>query len=145
MKTRVILILAVLVVGGACCLAGDPAKSPVAINDECILIPGNEISKDDQNQIKAILEKYNKVLYKIQRYENGTVKGSLGQLEVRKEIAADVAKYAKKDGLTSWTTQIGVCERYHSKSCSSGGPTCLEFRDSDQLVPEVAKILKKYK
>jgi hypothetical protein len=143
MKKHVISILAVLTIGLSFVIANPSGKGrPVKITKECIQIPGTEISQRHQDKVKAILEKYDGKLYKIQPYSNGKPQQPIGQMKIDAATAAEVAKYAKSTGLTAWTTQIGLCV---GMKCSMGGPACVkQAHASDELVEEVTKILKKY-
>jgi hypothetical protein len=120
-------------------------SEPVKITKDSITIPGTEITKEDQKEIDAILAKYDKSLYKIQIYKNGTLKktkGSLSQLSVAAAAVADVVK-AKAKGLSNWTIEItGLgCET----SCIKQSPTPPQAQaDQEALKKRLRTIFEKY-
>jgi hypothetical protein len=125
-------------------MAKPPGKGrPVKITRNCIQIPGTEISQSDQEKVSEIFKKYDKWprIYRIQPYGKGNPTRPIGEMKIDNKTAKEVANYATSTGLTSWTTQIGLCKDVGQK-CSSGGPQCLER--SLQLVEEITPILKKY-
>jgi hypothetical protein len=156
MKTRVIVTFAMIIGAVALCLAmakpptkGRPIK--IDVNGNCIQIPGTEISQSDQKNVKETFEKYDQgflkefgrriAIYKVQPYEKGVPQRPLGKMKIDKKIAVETDNYSKSVGLTSWTTQIGLCKQVGVK-CSSGGPNCLD--KSHELVKEIAPILDRY-
>jgi hypothetical protein len=173
MKTCVKLFLIVFAGVLAGCLNGSmtPGRGrpkPVKIDEHSVLIPGTTITAKDQDEVKEILEKYDGSFYRIEHYEKGVRKGRIGRMsavEMGHGYVSDFASFAKKSGLTSWTTKIGmgcnptrICpkstptptptaspspssgQRWEGKSCN---PTCIP-KESDALVKEVTPILEKY-
>lgn len=164
MKTPVtvsLVLLSLLLV--ACPIPPKPPEGlgkpkPVTIDKHGIAIPGTSITVEDQNKVKEIFERYSGSLYRVDRYEAGKFKERLGRMkakEIGQDFVNETAEFAKKVGLTSWTTIIGkgcnptICPPHKTPAPSPvpKGPsshTTVYPPRNDDLVKEVAPILEKY-
>jgi hypothetical protein len=116
-RTRKYIVVLIAVVCGVIILscashlhkAGDTDK--VTIEENCIFIPGTQISQTDQKAMNDILKHFHKYLYRIRTYENGNLVQEQGKLSIDiigKAKVSKVAESAKLHGLTGLTTQVGL-------------------------------------
>jgi hypothetical protein len=150
MKKRIIFPLIVCLFAGVFCLGmgkppahGQPHK--IEINKDYIFIPGTTISAEDQTAVKQILKKYDRSFYRIERYEKGTAKKTIGtmkEMEVGHGFSHD---FAQTTGFTSWTTKIGRgCSPTRCTQSPTPPPREGGTDPSDTMVREVTPILQKY-
>jgi hypothetical protein len=141
----------------------------VVIEDARIFIPGNAITKGDQDSVSAILRQYRKSLYKVQTFQDGNpsgkAKGTLADEIIGTATVAQVKSDAKQDALSGWGFQIGSSTSSHPTnhpsptprpSGSPSHPTTLAYaahpqrpRNADEetsreMVAKIAPILQKY-
>jgi hypothetical protein len=114
MKVHVILALGLSVAALLSCegvhkQSSGAGPSPIKMDEHSVLISGTAISGADQEAMSNIFKKYDRSLYRIAVYENGSLKKQLGQMSDMQigAVAAGYASDAKTSGLTNWTTQIG--------------------------------------
>jgi hypothetical protein len=178
MKTNAVVLIvsagvgAALVVGACSSMMGNKAKK-VVIDDGRIFIPGNAITKEDQDSVSAILSQYKKSLYKVQTFQDGNpsgkAKGTLADEIIGTATVAQVKSDAKQNALSGWGIQIGSATSSHptqqpSPTPQPGGspshPTTVQGAipsgsshptkvpadeaASRELVSKVAPILRKY-
>jgi hypothetical protein len=78
-----------------------------------IIIPGTALSKDDEKAMNKILKQYDKSLYRIDVYEKGERKKTLGTLSevvIGRKLMSQVAENARKTGFTHYAIRIGATE-----------------------------------
>jgi hypothetical protein len=95
---------------GTCPAFADSTSDPVTIEKNRILIPGTNISENDQRAMNAILAQYDKSLYKLKGYvkgKPGKQQGTLNDAVIDKATAARAAVHAKDPHFTGSTLQIG--------------------------------------
>ena len=110
MKTRVAFsfgLLAAFVWITACATtsknSGDPTHN-VYVDKGGIVLPGTEVSKEDQAALSRILSQYDKSLYRISTYENGKLtktQGTMRDVITDKKLASQMAANIKKPGFSS--------------------------------------------
>lgn len=180
MKTNAVVLIvsagvgAALVGVGACSSMMGNKPKKVVIEDARIFIPGNAITKDDQDSVSAILRQYKKSLYKVQTFQDGNpsskAKGTLADEIIGTATVAQVKSDAKQNALSGWGFQIGSSSSSHpttqpsptpqpsgspshpttvegaTPSGSSSHPTKVPADEaaSRELVSKVAPILRKY-
>lgn len=146
MKTRVISILAVLVVAGAVCfgMARPPARGgPPTYGDGCIDFPGTPVPQRQLDKIIQRLQKDTKFPqnYRVAVWDKGKLTRNIGQMAIHKADVSKADANAKSSGLTALTYRVGQCALRKVIVCD---PKCGEHLDSQNLVAEVTKILKQY-
>jgi hypothetical protein len=176
MKTNAVVLIvsagvgAALVGVGACSSMTGNKPKKVVIEDARIFIPGNAITKDDQDSVSAILRQYRKSLYKVQTFQDGNpsgkAKGTLADEIIGTATVAQVKSDAKQNALSGWGIQIGSSTSSHPTnhpsptprpSGSPSHPTTLANaahpqrppRNADEdtsreMVAKIAPILRKY-
>jgi hypothetical protein len=110
MKTRVafsFVLLTALVWITACATtsknSGDTTHN-VYVDKGGIVLPGTEVSKEDQAALSRILDRYDKSLYRISTYENGKLtktQGTMSDVITDKKLASQMAANIKKPGFSS--------------------------------------------
>jgi len=153
------VIIALIVVACAITQKHGPG---VSIHETFVEIyPGTKISSADQKALDAVLENFNKSMYKIKRYDGGKLvktRGSLEDARIDQTLVADAINASQK-GVSDWTLQlgnpyqpkIGEPNRTHAyvwpmrQSPSPSTPSSAEaLRVSKRLVSRVTPILQKY-
>jgi hypothetical protein len=97
----------------------EEASDPVTIENERILIPGTNISENDQRAVNAILAKYDKSLYKLKGYVNGKPgkqQGTMNDASIDKATAKRAATHGKDPHFTGWTLQVGATANQNSSA-----------------------------
>jgi hypothetical protein len=130
MKTNAVVLIvsagvgAALVGVGACSSIMANKNKKIVIEDARIFIPGNAITKEDQDSVSAILSKYKKSLYKVQTFQDGNpsskAKGTLADEVIGAATVAQVKSDAKQNALSGWGIQIGSATSSHP---TQPGPT----------------------
>jgi hypothetical protein len=110
MKTRVafsFVLLAAFVWITACATtsknSGDTTHNAY-VDKGGIVLPGTEVSKEDQASLSRILDRYDKSLYRISTYENGKLaktQGTMSDVITDKKLASQMAANIKKPGFSS--------------------------------------------
>lgn len=175
MKTNAVVLIvsagvgAALIGVGACSSMMGNKPKKVVIEDARIFIPGNAITKGDQDSVSAILRQYRKSLYKVQAFQDGNpsgrAKGRLADEIIGTATVAQVKSDAKQDALSGWGFQIGSSTSSHPTnhpsptprpSGSPSHPTTLAYaahpqrpsnadeETSREMVAKIAPILQKY-
>ena len=167
MKTNAVVLIvsagvgAALVGVGACSSMMGNKPKKVVIEDARIFIPGNAITKDDQDSVSAILKQYRKSLYNVQTFQDGNPSGkphgALADKIIGEATVAQVASDAKQNALSGWGIQIGSSTSSHPQTATQPGPTPrpsgspshptkvpADEAASRELVSKVAPILRKY-
>ncbi len=102
--------------------------------DATIMHPGTKLSKDDEKALNDVLKKYDKKLYLVEKFQEGKLKKSVGELKIDTQLESEVAK-AKMMGITDSTVNfVPGGSRYGS----------LRKEDVKKLVQELKPILEKY-
>ena len=132
MKTNAVVLIvsagvgAALVGVGACSSMMGNKPKKVVIEDGGIFIPGNAITKDDQDSVSAILRQYKKSLYKVQTFQDGNPSGkphgALADKIIGEATVAQVASDAKQNALSGWGIQIGSSSSSHPTTQPSPTP-----------------------
>ena len=77
-------------------------------NTFIVIHPGTKLSSEDAAALDAMLQKYDKSLYKIQVYKNGQVTqtlGTLNDMRIDQRVAAELAA-AKRNGESERAVQV---------------------------------------
>ena len=131
MKKRTRWFLLVTVVGlSAIGLSGAVAAIEKSVSSRNVVFPksggvvltGTELSKADEAAMNKILNRYDKALYRIDTYENGARKKSVGKLTnivTDKKLASEIAANTKKPGFTHFAVQI--CSTTNPVSTTGAG------------------------
>ena len=140
------VIIALIVV--ACAITQQHGPG-VSIHETFVEIyPGTNISSADQKALDAVLENFNKSMYKIKTYDRGKLvktRGSLEDARIDQTLVAE-ASIASQKGVSVSTLQICRFAQWKQQVRTPppvpGSPTELEV--SKRLVSRVTPILQKY-
>lgn len=144
MKTRVSLSLVLLgaVIWISACASTNKysisTAGNVVFDKGGYVIPGTEISKEDQAAMTRILNQYDKSIYRIYTYENGKRTKTLGTMSdviTDKKLEAEMAANIKKPGFTSLAGII----------TNPLNGTNSQFPKKPKLVQSLKPILEKYR
>jgi len=120
---KVAFAVAIGLISGVSASAQDKAR----IEKSGIILPGTEISREDQKAMNKILKEYDKSLYRINTYEKGQLKriqGTLSDVIIGKKLVSEIATKARKKGFTQYAIRIGVPEGVgHHPSPTPGATT----------------------
>ena len=160
-STYVVLGVIIALIVVACTITQKHGPG-VSIHETYVEIyPGTKISSADQKALDAVLENFNKSMYKIKTYDSGKLvktRGSLEDARIDQTLVADAINASQK-GVSDWTLQlgnpyqlnIGKPNRTHAylwPMRQSPPPSPLssaeELRVSKRLVSRVTPILQKY-
>jgi hypothetical protein len=81
------------------------------------ILPGANLSKDQNDALMATLAHYPKSMYKIQKYQNAKLRRTIGTLNEQKYMmttVAEVATMAKNIGFTGYSVCAGDCKNNSS-------------------------------
>jgi hypothetical protein len=154
------VIIALIVVACAITQKHGPG---VSVHETYVEIyPGTKISSADQKALDAVLENFDKSMYKIKTYDGGKLvktRGSLEDARIDQTLVADAINASQK-GVSDWTLQlgnpyqpkIGNADRTHAYMwpirIQTPSPSTLssaeELRVSKRLVSRVTPVLQKY-
>lgn len=105
--------------------------------------PGTKISSDDQKSLDAVLEKFNKSLYKIRTYDHGKLvktQGSLEDVRIPQKLVAEVTK-ASQEGFSDSTLVLGDPIALNWTS-GTKGPTPTPSPQSTSVQIEAKRLVK---
>lgn len=106
--------------------------------DKCgIVIPGTEVSKEDQAALSRILSHYDKSLYRISSYQNGKLtktQGTMSDVITDKKLASQMAANIKKPGFTSLAGLITNPLTAHN----------IQFPKQPKMLDRLKSVLEKY-
>jgi hypothetical protein len=146
-----LLALALLFVAACTCVT---IKSGLIRCEHYVaILPEANISAKDCADIRSVLKRFDKHLYRIQSFKNGKLVGSVGMLDgecMREGLVAEVAKQAKETRFTGCALQAGVkgtSSTNKGTSSTKGMPssTCRNLIDKGtDLVASLKPILDRY-
>jgi len=110
----------------------------ISVQFKRVVIPVTKLTPADEKALYGILEKYNKSLYKIVKFENGekvagSERGLLKDTYICEEAA--ITKAAKENGQSGEGIQVGGIK------CT---PACSHLFHDEDLVAKVEKLLMNY-
>jgi len=144
MKTRVALSLVLLGAFIWISACASTSKKPsgttnnVYVDKGGIVIPGTEVSKEDQAALSRILNQYDKSLYRISTYDNGKLtntQGTMSDVITDKKLAAEMAANIKKPGFTSLAGLITNPLNAHN----------IQFPKHPKILDRLKPILENYR
>jgi len=114
---------------------GPKKKTGVTIEtDEIIMPAGTKLSEDDEKALNDVLQKYDKKLYLVEKFQEGKLMKSVGELKIDTQLESEVTK-AKAMGITDSTVNFVP---------GGGRWGSLRKEDAEKLVQELKPILEKY-
>jgi hypothetical protein len=123
---------------------GGHADGKVTIETDRILIhPGAKIADRDQEAMNAILQHYDKSLYKIRMYKNGKLirtAGKLSDMAIDKSLVSEVAQAIESgfsDSVLQISNKTNIIKDFGSITC--GANTASQSAHTDHKLPSEAE------
>jgi len=120
-----------------------PALGGVTITKDLFIIdPGTKLRETDEEALYAVLKKYDKKLYRIEKLDHGKVIKSIGEFRIDGKVKSELASVGAT-GCTDSTDSTDTCD-VGSNDRKSEELTFTELENSKKLLAEIHPILEKY-
>jgi len=115
-------------------LAHEQKKAVTIASHGIIIHPSVQLSKEDEKALDDILHKFDKKLYRVQRYDKGKLTKDLGEMKLNRAVEADL-EATKQEGTSDSMGLFATLTIPHRVKSET---------DAAPLLEQIEPILQKY-